>query len=207
MPLGLVPAGSGNDGARAIGLPLDPSTALQCVMRGRLRQVDLARVGQRRYVSVLAAGFDARVSARTGLLPTGLGRLRYPLAALAALPTLQPAAYRLEVDGELMPAEAVLVAVANGSSYGGGMRIVPTARLDDGLLDVLVAAPVRPVQMLRLLPAVYRGGHVAHPAVRVLRARILRMHGPPLTAYADGEPVGELPLTVAVEPGALTVLA
>ena len=156
---------------------------------------------------VLGSGFDSMVNERANRMTWPSGRSRYNLAILAELRTFQPVPYSLELDGETWQTEAMLVAVGNGPSYGGGMRVCPDARLDDGLLDVTVLGPISKLEFLRVFPTVYKGTHVAHPAVTVRRARQVSITSPGVTAYADGERVSVLPVHVEAVPGALRVFA
>ena len=128
------------------------------------------------------------------------------LAVARELPVFRPIPYVVEVDGQRRETGAMLVAVANGPSYGGGMRVCPDAVLDDGLLDVLVLSEISIPAFLRVFPRVFAGTHVRHPAVEVLRGQRVRLVAKGVVAYADGERVGPLPLTCAVVPGALRVL-
>jgi diacylglycerol kinase (ATP) len=125
---------------------------------------------------------------------------------LRELPVFRPRPYTIELDGEVWSTAATLVAVGNGPSYGGGMRITPDARLDDGLLDVMVAEPVSRVELLRIFPKVYQGTHVDHPSVTVRRARTVTVAAPGIVAYGDGERFGPLPMTIVAVPEALQVL-
>lgn len=206
--LGVIPAGTGNDVARALGVPRDdPAAATAVVAAGRTRRTDLARAGGTWYASVLAAGFDSLVNDRTNRMRWPRGRARYSLAVLAELAHLGPLPFVVEVDGERTALDATLVAVGNTSSYGGGMRICPAARADDGLLDVTVIAAAGRAKLVRTFPTVFRGTHVRDPGVTTLRGQRVRLHCPGVTAYADGEPVAALPLEVTCAPGAVSVLA
>ncbi|HEY6797423.1 MAG TPA: diacylglycerol kinase family protein [Kineosporiaceae bacterium] len=222
-PLGIVPAGTGNDVARALGLRLrDPAAAAddvaEAIWSGRSRTVDAVRrlpdtppadevdTAARWFAGVLGAGFDALVNERANGWRWPRGHLRYDLAILRELPVLRPREYHLDLDGESWTVPAVMVVVANTPSYGGGMRICPRARLDDGLLDVLVVAPLSRAAFLRIYPRVYAGRHLGDPRVTVRRARRVSVRAPGIVAYADGERWGPLPLTVEVVPGALRVL-
>lgn len=212
VPLGVVAAGSGDDAARAWGLPrATPGTAAEVLLRGRPRPVDLAsaRTDDGRvfwFGTVVAAGFDARVSERALSLQRVPSLVRYVVAVVAELREFRPLPYELVLDGETIRTDAMLVAVANSASYGGGMRVCPDARPDDGLLDVLVLDSLPTADFVRVFPRVYRGTHVSHPAVHVRRAAEVRIDGNDVTAFADGEPLAQLPLTVHVRPAALTVL-
>jgi diacylglycerol kinase (ATP) len=133
------------------------------------------------------------------------GRSRYNLAILAELRVFKPVPYVVEIDGGRWETEAMLVAVGNGPSYGGGMRVCPDARLDDGLLDVTVLGPISKPEFLRVFPTVYKGTHVHHRAVTVRQAAEVRLTSPDVTAYADGERVCVLPVHVEAVPAALRV--
>ncbi len=212
IPLGVVPAGTGNDVARMLGItPNDPGAAAETVVagvaRGRTRRLDLARIGATRVVTVVATGFDSRVNERANQMRRPRGRLRYPLATLAELRTFRPVPYTLEIDDTRVETEAMLVAVGNGPSYGGGLQIVPGARPDDGWLDVVVIGPMGRVGLARTFPLLPSGRHTSHPAYTHHLARRVSVAAPGLVAYGDGERLGPLPVTVDVEPGALLVCA
>jgi YegS/Rv2252/BmrU family lipid kinase len=208
--LGVIPAGGGNDTARSLGLPSgDPLAAAALLPRLRRRPADLARVGERHYLAVAGAGFDSEVNRIANQRLGWAGaRLRYLGAALAQLVVGRPAGFRLCLDGEERELRAWLVAVANGPSYGGGMRIAPQASLDDGRLDVVVIGAVGKLTSLDLLRKVFSGRHVEHPAVSVHHAERVELDADrTLAVYADGEPAGVLPATFVVQPAAITVLA
>lgn len=205
--LGLVPAGTGNDVARAIGVPLkDPAAATDVIIGGKERAVDLARIGHRYYVTVLAAGFDAIVNERANEMTWPKGQMRYNLATLAELRTFSPIPYVLEVDGEQHRFDAMMVAVGNTSSFGGGMRITEGAVMDDGLLDVVAIMPMTKLELIRTFPKLFKGTHIHHPKYRHFTGRSITVAAPGIVAYADGERIAALPLTVEVVPQALRVL-
>ncbi|MDX3355752.1 diacylglycerol kinase [Streptomyces sp. ME01-24h] len=212
-PLGVVAVGTGNDFARATGLPLrEPAAAGQAIARAlrqdSVREIDLGRVGDRWFGTVLASGFDSRVNDRGNRLRHPSGRLRYDVAMLAELAALRPISYRITLDdGIEKEIEATLVAVGNGTSYGGGMRICAGAELDDGRFDVCVVGPCSRRTLLRVFPRVYRGTHIGHPVVTVYRAAAITLAADGITGYADGEPLGPLPLTARTVPRALRLLA
>ena len=210
--IAVVAAGTGNDNAHALGLPvLDAAAAATIVDRGHRRRIDAVRqtrVGQRDqwYVGVLCGGFDAVVNERANTWAWPRGRMRYNLAIARELPVFRPLPYELELDGQVWTTLAMLVAVGNGPAYGGGMQIAPGASFEDGLLDVVVVGPLSVPRLLAVFPKVFSGRHVTHPAVTIRRARRVRLSTPGLTAYADGERFGDLPIEVEVVPGALEVL-
>lgn len=213
VPLGVVAAGTGNDIARELGLPVrDARKAVERILAGRTRTVDAARhvlpAGEERwFVGVLAAGFDAVVNERANGWRWPKGPMRYNLAIVRELPVFRPIPYVLELDGERRELDAMLVAVGNGPAYGGGMRVVPDASFDDGLLDVLVLREIPVHEFVRVFPRVRTGGHVTHPAVEVHRARTVSLTATGIVSYADGERFVPLPITLEAVPGALTVLA
>jgi diacylglycerol kinase (ATP) len=211
-PLGLVAVGTGNDFARALGLPVrEPAAAgrmiadaLKC---GRIRDIDLGQVGDRWFGTVLASGFDSRVNDRGNRMRWPTGRLKYDLAMIAELAGFRPVPYRIRLDdGEVREVEATLVAVGNGSSYGGGMRICPGADLTDGLFDITIVGDCSRATLLRVFPRVYRGTHVGHPKVTVLRAARVEIAAEDVTGYADGEPLGPLPLSARCVRGGVRVV-
>ncbi|HET7762397.1 MAG TPA: diacylglycerol kinase [Phycicoccus sp.] len=213
VPLGVIAAGTGNDIARELGLPVrDAGKAVERILGGRTRSVDVARYldpagPPRWFLGVLAAGFDAVVNERANQWRWPKGPMRYNLALLRELPVFRPIPYLLELDGERVETEAMLVAVGNGPAYGGGMRVTPDASFEDGLLDVLVLNRIPTHEFLRVFPKVFSGAHVSHPAVDVHRARTVRLQATGIVSYADGERFAPLPVTLEAVPGALTVLA
>jgi diacylglycerol kinase (ATP) len=206
--LGVLPAGTGNDVARYVDIPLrDPEAATDRIIAGRTRVLDLARSGSTYFATVLAAGFDAIVNERANAMTWPRGQMRYNLATLAELRVLKPLAYTLELDGVERQLEANLVAVGNGPSFGGGLRITEGALLDDGMLDVVIIKPLSRVELLKTYPKLFKGTHTSHPQYEHHRVRRVTVASPGIIAYADGERFGPLPLTVESVPGALTVLA
>ncbi|WP_051845263.1 diacylglycerol kinase [Streptomyces globisporus] len=216
-PLGIIAAGTGNDFARTLGLPVrDPAAAARLtagLLKGEgARAMDLGRVTSgtrgRWYGTVLASGFDSRVNDRGNRMRLPAGRFKYDLAILAELAAFRPVPYRLTFDdGRVLEVDATLVAVGNGTSYGGGMRICADARTDDGLLDVTVVGDCDRTTLIKVFPRVYKGTHLDHPKVTTHRVRSLTLDAPGTTGYADGEPLGPLPLTAECVPAALRVLA
>jgi diacylglycerol kinase (ATP) len=212
-PLGIVPAGTGNDLAATLELPgKDPVAAAGIVadtLRGRgPRPIDAVRVGERWFGCVLSAGFDSRVTDRANRMTWPRGAMRYNLAILAELRVFTPLQFRIVLDdGEPWETEAMLVAVGNAKSYGAGMKVCPDAVIDDGLLDITVLGPVGKVEFIKTFPKVYKGTHVGHPAVTLRRAKSVSLTAAGVTAYADGEFMANLPVTCECVPGAVQILA
>jgi diacylglycerol kinase (ATP) len=206
--LGIIPAGTGNDVARYFDIPRkDHVAATDRVIGSTPRKVDLARSGSKYFVTVLAAGFDAIVNERANRMTWPKGQMRYNLATLAELRVFEPLPYTIEIDGEALRLDAMLVAVGNGPSFGGGLRITEGAVLDDGMLDVVIIKPMSKLGLIRTYPKLFKGTHVTHPQYEHHLARSVTVAAPGIVSYADGERFGELPLTIECAPGALTVLA
>ncbi len=211
-PLGLVPSGTGNDVARYLGLdPKNPLAASDRIVRalttGERRTLDLARTGGRYYATVLAAGFDAVVNERANTMTWPKGQMRYNLATLLELRTFTPLPYVLDLDGRELRTDAMLVAVGNGPSFGGGLRITEGARLDDGLLDVVIIKPITKLDLVRTYPKLFQGTHTSHPQYEHHLVRRVTVAAPGIVGYADGERFGPLPLTIEAVPAAVEVLA
>jgi diacylglycerol kinase (ATP) len=211
VPLGIVPTGTGNDFATGLGLPAHDATGAAGVIAAwQVRTVDavLTRsgAGQRWFAGVLSSGFDSAVNERGNRMRWPKGRSRYNLAILAELGVFKAVPFRLTIDGRVIEAEAMLAAVGNNTSYGGGMKVAPGAVLDDGQLHVTVLRKVGTVEFLRVFPRVYKGTHVSHRAVDVYVGREVTLEAPGAIAYADGERIGPLPITATCVPKALRVL-
>ena len=205
--LGIIPAGTGNDVARYLDLPRsDPQRAADVVVGSRTRRIDLARTGAQYYVTVLASGFDSLVNERANAMRWPRGQMRYNLATLAELRVFEPLPYTLELDGEVRQVEAMLVAVGNGPSFGGGLRITHGASLDDGLLDVVIIKTMSKPDLLRTYPKLFTGSHTRHRQYERHLVRTVTVAARGIVGYADGERIGALPLTVEVAPRALKVL-
>jgi diacylglycerol kinase (ATP) len=212
VPLGIIPMGTGNDIAAALGVPCkDPIAAARTVLRMKTRPVDAGRIVAGRadelFAGVVCCGFDSRVNERANrrTWPPGMGR--YLVAMAEELRSFRPIPFRITFDGgEVVEREAMLVAVANTCSYGAGMRVCPDASPDDGLLDVMTLGAVSKAEFLRVFPSVYRGTHVTHRAVSVRRVRSVRLEAEDVVAYADGERVGPVPVDCEIRPGALQVI-
>jgi len=206
MPFGVIPAGTGNDFARGIGVPLkDPKAAAALIVKGATRAVDLATAKDEYITTVVAGGFDSLVNKRANAMTWPKGNARYTVATLAELRTFKPISYVVTVDGEVIETDAMLVAVGTGPTYGGGLQICAGAEIDDGLLDVTIIKPVSRLTLLQMFPKLSKGTHVGHPMLQTLRGSSIRLESPGVTAYADGEILGPLPVDIGIAPGALTV--
>jgi YegS/Rv2252/BmrU family lipid kinase len=205
--LGVLPGGRGNDFARMIGLPLDAVGACDVLAHGRAAPVDLGAADGRTFLGIASLGFDSDANRIANEAPPQLGRLVYVYGALRALLAWEPARFTVEVDGARTEFTGWSVAAANSGFYGGGMRLAPHARLDDGALDVILIRESSKLRYARTLPKVFRGAHIHDPTVTELRGAEVRVDADrPFTVYADGDPVGTLPVTLRAVPTALKVL-
>lgn len=204
--LGLIPAGTGNDLCRGVGLdPDEPMAAAEVIASGVSRRIDLVKVNDRYVGAVLATGFDALVNARTNAMSWPKGNARYLVATLAELRVFAPLRYRLVVDGVVRELDAMLVAIGNTTSYGGGMRICPDADPADGLLDVTIIHPVSRAKLLQLLPQMHSGRFARDPCVERLQAREIAVEGAGLVGYGDGELIASAPMQVSVVAAAVPI--
>ena len=215
--LGVLPGGRGNDLARVLGIPEDAIAACETIAAGVPRAVDLGVVSDaasgergRAFVGIASVGFDSEANRIANEAPAWLGGLVYAYGALGALISWRPARFEIELDppGERRSFTAYSVGAANSKAYGGGMRAAPDALLDDGLLEVPVLENVSKLSFLtKIFPKVFSGTHVHEPSVRMFRAAEVAISADrPFTMYADGDPIGELPVRVRALPGAVTML-
>lgn len=208
VALGLVPAGTGNDAARALGLPRhDPAEAVDLILNGAPRSIDLGKVGATWFLTIMAAGFDAITNDRAGRMSFPPGSSVYTAAVLRELPSFRPLSYVLDLDGEQRELDAMLIAVGNTEFYGGGLQMCAGADPADGFFDVVIIHPTTRWEVLKIFPKVRGGGHVTHPSFERVRARSVTVAAAGVTAYADGERLGPLPLTARCVSGALSVYA
>jgi diacylglycerol kinase (ATP) len=155
----------------------------------------------------VSAGFDALCNARANKWKWITGPIKYRFAMYRELAAFKPIPYRAVVDGVERVFEAILCTVSNSPSYGGGLLITPEAKVDDGKLDLFILNAISRLELIKIFPTVYYGGHVGHPAVEIMRVESIELHSPGMPAYSDGEHVGAAPVTCVVSPKALNVLA
>lgn len=212
IPLGIVPAGSGNDQARELNIPLSDIPAAVSNITESLnapRRVDVMKVKNptREFWSLgsISAGFDALCAKRANGLKWPKGPNSYVAAMLLELPSFKPIKYQLEADGVKREISAMLCGVANVKNFGGGMKISPQSDITDGELEVFILHEVSRPKLLKIFPTVYAGEHVKYPEVEIFRAKSVRISNDSFPMTCDGELVGEAPFTVDVHPGGLQV--
>jgi diacylglycerol kinase (ATP) len=213
VPLGIVPAGTGNDHAREYGLPTgNPEAAVDVIAAGVTETVDLGRITHKDgtaswFGTVAATGFDSLVSDRVNRMRWPHGRMRYNVAMIAEISQLRLLPFRLVLDGEReIVTDLTLVAFGNTRSYGGGMLICPNANHSDGLLDLTMVRSASRLKLARLFPTVFKGTHVDLAEVTTDRARTILVDSPGINAYADGDYVCPLPAEISAVPEALNIL-
>jgi diacylglycerol kinase (ATP) len=216
VPLGIIPAGTGNDHAREFGIPTkDPEAAADIVADGWTQTIDLGRIqrgeGRKKtdkwFGTVAATGFDSLVTDRANRMSWPHGRLRYYVAILAELSQLRMLPFRLVLDGtKEIDADITLAAFGNTRSYGGGLLICPNADYTDGLLDITMAHTASRTKLARLFPALMKGTHVEIDEVTTARATTIHVECPGINVYADGDFACPLPADLSAVPGALQIL-
>ncbi|SON62124.1 Diacylglycerol kinase [Mycobacterium simulans] len=213
VPLGIIPAGTGNDHAREFGIPTkDPEAAADIVIDGWTETIDLGRIRDGKGVNkwfgtVAAAGFDSLVTDRANRMSWPHGRLRYYIAMLAELSQLRLLPFRMVLDGTTeIDSDLTLVALGNTRSYGGGLLICPNADHSDGLLDITMAQSDSRTKLLRLFPTIFKGSHVELDEVSTARAKTIHVECPGINVYADGDFACLLPAEISAVPAALQIL-
>lgn len=212
VPFGLVPAGSGNDQARELGIPLgDPAAAVQNIIDGMQspRRVDVMRVktDSRELWSIgsVSGGFDALCAKRANGLKWPKGPNSYVAAMLLELPKFKPIAYQLEIDGKTREIRAMLCGVANVKNFGGGMMISPNSEIADGKLELFILHEVSRPRLLKIFPSVYKGEHLKYPEVEIVSVMSVRIANSGYPVSCDGELIGNAPFSVQLSPSGLAV--
>jgi diacylglycerol kinase (ATP) len=213
LPLGIIACGTGNDSARALGLPVDDvvwATQIAADHLNLTRSVDVGLVendkGRFFFFGSISAGFDALVNARANKWKFPKGPSRYKFAMFRELAAFKKLRYKMVVDGEYHEIDAMLCAVTNVDCYGGGMKVTPEAKPDDGELDLFIVHKISRRELIKIFPSVYTGGHVDHPAVEIVRVKNVEIDSGLTPAFADGEAAGHSPLKISVMAGGLQIL-
>jgi diacylglycerol kinase (ATP) len=203
VPLAIVPGGTGNDFYRTLGwFDHELDDYLKHLNSTPPSLVDVGVVDGEYFGAVLSSGFDSVVNERANTMKWPKGPAKYNAAIVLEFPKFQPIEFKIFADEKILEVEAMLIAIGNGSSYGGGMRVCPDANLHDGLFDIMILHPVSKLEFIKVFPTVYKGTHVEHPQVEVIRAKAIRIESSAV-AYADGERIGQLPVQVESLPQSL----
>jgi YegS/Rv2252/BmrU family lipid kinase len=206
-PLGIVPAGRGNDLARLLGIPGDPEGAVAVLAAGHTRRIDVGEANGRRFLGIASSGFDAEANRRANETTLLRGNLVYAYAGIRTLLGWKPARFTVQAGGRRIRFSGYSVSAANGRFYGGGMMIAPDADPCDGEFDVVTVGEVGKLRFLGNLPKVFKGTHVEEDEVRVFRAPRLELSASrPFPVYADGEHLTDLPVSLRLLPRALSIL-
>ena len=194
IPFALIPAGTGNDFVRTLGWDLEAvDIQLNKILTTEPSAIDLGLVDGEWFGAILSTGFDSIVNEKANTMQWPKGPMKYNAAIAIELPRFKPRHYEITLDDRTISTEAMLIAVANGRSYGGGMLVCPNAKLNDGLFDVMVLHPVSKIEFMKVFPRVFEGTHVSHPAVEIVRSKNVTIESKAV-AYADGERIGQLPI-------------
>jgi len=207
-PLGILSLGTGNDLAKGLGIPREPQEAARVLLRGTAKPIDLARIGSTLYHCIAGVGFDSIVTRFANEQVRWVnGSPRYAWAILRCLRFYHPQRLEIRSNVKDFTGDVIFVTIGNNRSYGGGVTMAPRARLDDGLLDVCIVPAMSKLELLRWVPAAYRGEHLAHPGMVYFQTSTVSLNSPSrLEVFADGEFIQEVPATIEVVPNALRVM-
>ncbi|WP_188205949.1 diacylglycerol/lipid kinase family protein [Alkalibacillus aidingensis] len=215
IPLGVIPTGSGNDFCRAMGIPLRYELALERILKGELKEIDIGRVNDKYFATIVGVGFDGQVAQQTNRSKhkklynlTKIGSLSYIISLFKVIFMYKPSQVELHIDSYQTTQEKVwLIAIANSPCYAGGMMICPDAKNNDETFDICIVKGISRWSLLRIFPSVFKGKHILHPAVTTLKAKKVQISSKQsLVAHADGEIIGKTPFDVTIQPSSLTVL-
>lgn len=206
-PVGLIPGGRGNDLARALGIPDDPEAAVEVILAGHSRRIDVGEANGKRFLGIVSVGFDSECNRLANETHFIRGNLVYAYSMVRTLIGWRSARFTVVAGGERKRLEGYFVDVANNCVYGGGMYIAPEAEIDDGLFDVVAITQVGKLRFLRGLRDVLKGAHIDKEEVTTFRASRLELDASrPFPVYADGDHLTDLPVSLRILPSSLSIL-
>lgn len=205
--LGVIPVGTGNDFVKSLGIPLTFEEALKCIFNGKNKEIDLGIVDDKYFINVASVGFDAQVVIETQKIKKNLvGPAAYVMGIFKALMGYTPFHLEIETEDSIINRQAVLIAVGNGIFYGGGMKITPHAKMDDGLLDVCLVNSMSKGKIVRLFPLLFSGKHLSRPEVEYFKVKRIKVECNNGHINSDGDIIGKCPASFRIEPHAIKVL-
>ncbi|WP_374722413.1 diacylglycerol/lipid kinase family protein [Peribacillus tepidiphilus] len=215
IPLGIIPAGSGNDFSRGLGIPFNHEKALERILSGKPKMIDIGSVNSTYFCTVAGIGFDGEVAQNTNISIhkkllnfVRMGQISYIISALSVLFRYKPKDISLMIDKKLYKIPKVwLIAVANLPFYGGGLVICPKAESNDGLFDICIVQGMSKWEFLRTFPLVYKGNHISSPSIKIIKGKELEIESStPLLLHGDGEVIGQTPARIKMKPSAIYVI-
>lgn len=213
--LGIIPAGSGNDFARSLGVPQNVKQALNYILSGSIKKIDIVRAGQQHCITIAGIGLDGEVAQTVNkskykrwLNKLNLERLSYVIGLIAVLIRYKPTSVCIKVDGKSYTYNKVwLIAAANLPYYGGGMKICPNAQFADGIMDICIVSGISRLKLLFIFPKVFQGSHINHPAVTMLQGESIYVSSDkPMIFHGDGEVLGQTPIDISIMKQSLRVI-
>lgn len=214
-PLGIIPAGSGNDFSRGLGIPLKHDKALERILSGKPKIIDIGYVNSTYFGTVSGIGFDGEVAQTTNISIykkllnfVRMGQISYIISAINVLFRYKPMDISLMIDQKLYEIPKVwLIAVANLPFYGGGLAICPKAESNDGLFDICIVQGMSKWEFIRVFPLVFKGNHTSSPSIQIIKGKELEIYSStPMLVHGDGEMIGQTPARIRIEPSALYVI-
>lgn len=206
-PVGLIPGGRGNDLARALGIPDEPEAAVETILAGHSRRIDVGEANGKRFLGIVSVGFDSECNRLANETSFIRGNLVYAYSMVRTLIGWRSARFTVVANGERKRLTGYFVDVANNRVYGGGMYIAPEAEIDDGQFDVVAITEVGKLRFLSGLRDVLKGAHIGKEEVTTFRASRLEIEASrPFPVYADGDHLTDLPVSLRVLPSCLSIL-